>query len=289
MYAASHQPVRRRCRPWRVDGPRPRGTRTPVRLTTTLLTVTLLGAGLLVTPPAESASDLRLVALDRAELGGRTVTLVGIVPSDVCAPEAVRAVSLTLEGRLGRFIAVPEGSDRGVVVLDDGRTVNELVLGSGCPRFDATGLPADNPYIKNLEIAARRHQAAATAASAPPGAAPPPPASTAGPAAMAAAAAGNWRIVTKWTGSTDQTTDPIALPAGEVRIVTLAVPNGGPDARIAVVVRDDTGRILQAIEAGPLAAKHMGTTPLRLERDTRVQLSISGTNVFWGVWAQIPR
>lgn len=237
------------------------------------------------------AGELRLASDTQVTIDERTLTLVGLVGGEGCVEDAMKTVSAAVGRHVSRFIALPDpGSSAGVVVLDNGRTVNELLLETGCPRFDPTGLPAADPFVKGMARAAARGRSAQVVPVAPPtpvgtvtaGAAP-------SPAALAAAATGAWNIVSKWAGSGERTTDVFVLPAGEVRIVTLAVPSGKPTGQIMVVVRDEQGTILQTIAAGPLTTKHMTSTPVRLARESRVQLAITGTDVFWGVWAQIPR
>jgi hypothetical protein len=210
-----------------------------------------------------SAPVLQLTAVNRARLADRSVTLAGVV-STSCPPETFRDVASSLDGSRARFVAFPDATgDTGVIVLDDGRNVNELMLATPCAGFDASTLPAGHAYTTGMEQAWRR--------------------------ARERSGTSGWTILAKWTGSGGTTTPPIIVPPGELRVVTLAVPNGRPTSQLQIAVLDRNGAALGRFSTGPLAAKHMATTSVTIGTETTVQIEISGTDVFWGVWAQVAK
>jgi hypothetical protein len=240
------------------------------------------------TPPA--GERVRVVALHRAYVGDRRITLAGVLPEPAagCVPAALEAVTAQVAGRRGR-VQVIEGvsPEAGFVLLDDGRSVNELVLATGCVRFDEAGVEVVPDQLARLRAAWQRGQVdgglpAQAADSVAPSAAPPPaPAGGTG----AAEATGDWTILAKWTGAGEKTTEALAVDAGELRVVLLAIPRTSR-AELKVVVQAEDGSVLQTISSGPLTTKQMDATPVQIPRAMRVHFAISGTDVFWGVWAQ---
>jgi hypothetical protein len=94
-----------------------------------------------------------------------------------------------------------------------------------------------------------------------------------------------WKVLAKWTGSGDKTTDAVDVPAGEWQVVYLAVPRKTP-SELRIGVAQDTGIALQNVTSGRLTSKRMEVTRVRTESASRIRLAISGADVFWGVWIQ---
>jgi hypothetical protein len=93
--------------------------------------------------------------------------------------------------------------------------------------------------------------------------------------------------VAKWTGSADARTQPIEVTSGELRLMTLAIPNSSAPARLTVRVRDAGGASLQTISMGPLTTKQIKVTTVRTAPGARVAFEVEGTGVLWGLWAEM--
>jgi hypothetical protein len=221
--------------------------------------------------PALAQESVRLLALDRAQLGSRTITLAGVTPGGQCTADAEREVTRRLAGRRGRFAGLPGlPADQGVVIVD-ATTVNEMVLETGCGRFDPAGLPADHAHVLAMEQAFERGQSRRTVGS----------------AESAGAAEPSPQILANWTGSSDMRTGVISVPAGEWQIAWLAIPRAGT-GELTVVVYDERDTPIHTIKTGPLSGRRLETSPVTMPAESRVYFSIAGVNVFWGLWAQVP-
>jgi hypothetical protein len=246
-------------------------------------TITVLPwiAALAMCGPVWAQESLRVLAMNRAQVGAREVTLAGVVPDAACASQATRDVTAVLGAQRGYFLTVPPlAADQGFVVLESGRTLNELAIETGCGEFAAEGLPRGHRYLTAMARARQTRDARRAGANAPEG---PPTAQKSAPEP----AARPWTGVANWSGSADATTQRITVPSGELRIMTLAIPRGGP-GQVTVVVHDaGDGAPLQTIASGPVISKNQDVTPVRLEPGATVYFVISGANVLWGVWAEV--
>src|SRR4051812_32411890 len=88
----------------------------------------LCASGLVLLAATARAEDVTLANLDRVVIGEQPVMLAGVTPG-ACAKEAASRLSPTLAHHAGRFFPFPDsGTGAGIVVLDDGRNLNELAL-----------------------------------------------------------------------------------------------------------------------------------------------------------------